>query len=298
MFEAFTYNCAHCRHKMLFRVNNLVRITLSQVRNFSSEGSSAPQHFKHFLIVDFEATCDSGKLPDPQEIIEFPCLKVNSSTFEIEAKFHRYVRPAVFPRLTPFCTQLTGIVQEMIDSSPSLVETLEEFNFWLKTERLTNESGQLQQVKMSWKSSFVRMNDFITDYRHFLTNDWLIVLRLHLWPVEIGTSNLVFTGSWGKFRLWNEELRHRCSGISHIFASYRYLGVPMPTLFHQWIDLKKPFCNATKVWPKGLADMLKIAKVAQQGRLHSGIDDVKNMTAIMKLLSFNHNITFKLTSRL
>jgi len=43
-----------------------------------------------------------------QEIIEFPVLKVNGRTFEIEAQFHQYVQPDVHKELTDFCTQVCG----------------------------------------------------------------------------------------------------------------------------------------------------------------------------------------------
>jgi len=41
-----------------------------------------------------------------QEIIEFPVLKVNGSTFETEAQFHQYVQPDVHKELTDFCTEV------------------------------------------------------------------------------------------------------------------------------------------------------------------------------------------------
>uniref|UniRef100_A0A2K6FXF5 ERI1 exoribonuclease family member 3 n=1 Tax=Propithecus coquereli TaxID=379532 RepID=A0A2K6FXF5_PROCO len=43
-----------------------------------------------------------------QEIIEFPILKLNGRTMEIESTFHMYVQPVVHPQLTPFCTE--GII--------------------------------------------------------------------------------------------------------------------------------------------------------------------------------------------
>ena len=39
--------------------------------------SISPQQFDHFLVLDFEATCERDTKLRPQEIIEFPCLKVN-----------------------------------------------------------------------------------------------------------------------------------------------------------------------------------------------------------------------------
>ncbi len=77
----------------------------------SSKSVRKTQPFDYFLVVDFEATCDWKVQPQPQEIIEFPCMKVNASTLEVDSVFHEYVRPKVHPILTDFCTELTGIVQ-------------------------------------------------------------------------------------------------------------------------------------------------------------------------------------------
>lgn len=63
-----------------------------------------PQRYHYFLVLDFEATCDKPQI-HPQEIIEFPILKLNGRTMEIESTFHMYVQPVVHPQLTPFCTE-------------------------------------------------------------------------------------------------------------------------------------------------------------------------------------------------
>jgi ERI1 exoribonuclease 3 len=70
-----------------------------------------------FLLFNF--TFDLKK-----EIIEFPVLKVNTKTFEIEDTFHSYVEPKIHKKLTQFCTELTGITQNMVDNQPSIELTL------------------------------------------------------------------------------------------------------------------------------------------------------------------------------
>jgi hypothetical protein len=70
-----------------------------------------PQVFEYLLILDFEATCNEGARPFPQEIIEFPVFVLNTRTLEVEGTFHRVVRPTVNATLSPFCTQLTGMTQ-------------------------------------------------------------------------------------------------------------------------------------------------------------------------------------------
>ncbi|XP_074077705.1 ERI1 exoribonuclease 3 isoform X2 [Macrotis lagotis] len=98
-----------------------------------------PQRYHYFLVLDFEATCDKPQI-HPQEIIEFPILKLNGQTMEIESTFHMYVQPAVHPQLTPFCTELTGIIQGMVDGQPSLQQVLERVDEWMAKEGLLDPS--------------------------------------------------------------------------------------------------------------------------------------------------------------
>ncbi|KAL3209216.1 hypothetical protein MRX96_009217, partial [Rhipicephalus microplus] len=63
-------------------------------------------------------------------------LKVNGQTFETESTFHSYVQPQAHPQLTAFCTELTGIVQDMVDDQPHLQEVLSRFDDWMQKEGL------------------------------------------------------------------------------------------------------------------------------------------------------------------
>jgi len=83
-----------------------------------------------FVVIDFEATCDEPYNPDPQEIIEFPAVVVDSGSSSDAAEFHTFVRPVAHPRLTNFCTKLTGIRQEEVDAAPPFPTILQQFNTW------------------------------------------------------------------------------------------------------------------------------------------------------------------------
>lgn len=100
-----------------------------------------PQLFKYFLVLDFEATCEDRKEIVPQEIIEFPVLMLNSTTLEVESIFHQYVLPTVHSELTAFCTELTGILQEMVDGKKHLDEVLQDFKEWMKENKLDEEEN-------------------------------------------------------------------------------------------------------------------------------------------------------------
>ncbi len=95
-----------------------------------------PQKFDYLLPLDFEATCERDTVIQPQESIEFPCLKINTITFEIESEFHRYVRPVHNPTITGFCTELTGIIQGMVENEKDFPETLDLFKDWMRSEGL------------------------------------------------------------------------------------------------------------------------------------------------------------------
>lgn len=76
------------------------------------------------------------------EIIEFPVLKVNSRTFEVEDIFHRYIRPTINPKLTDFCVDLTGILQEIVDRSNRFNTVFKEFQAWMHQTDLVNKDNK------------------------------------------------------------------------------------------------------------------------------------------------------------
>lgn len=107
------------------------RILKKYPRSIYKGTNKVKQPFNYLLVIDFEATCKELEKLEPQEIIEFPCAAVSTKTWKIENTFHEYIKPRVHPNLTPFCTQLTGIIQEMVDNQPQFPEVLEKFCGWL-----------------------------------------------------------------------------------------------------------------------------------------------------------------------
>lgn len=90
----------------------------------------------YYVVIDFECTCTEVRNALPFEIIEFPAVVMNSKTLEVEFEFHRYVRPTEHPRLTPFCTDLTGIQQSDVDSADELHVVLDEFHEFLESNNI------------------------------------------------------------------------------------------------------------------------------------------------------------------
>ncbi|XP_057327262.1 ERI1 exoribonuclease 3 [Microplitis mediator] len=97
------------------------------------------QKFKYLLVLDFEATCEKHVQIKNQEIIEFPCVAVSTKNWEIESIFHEYVKPRVNPIISPFCTELTGIMQETIENEEYFPVVLDKFSTWLATNNFIKD---------------------------------------------------------------------------------------------------------------------------------------------------------------
>ncbi|CAL4066074.1 unnamed protein product [Meganyctiphanes norvegica] len=132
-----THNFQHYKH-----FSSQIKIPLhhfnSRLRKRSSGRNMAnkmpDQSFDYFLVLDFEATCDNDRQPDPQEIIEWPVLKINAKTYKQEGKFHTFIKPRFHPVLTPFCLNLTTITQEEVDGGVSFPTALKDFETWIENE--------------------------------------------------------------------------------------------------------------------------------------------------------------------
>ncbi|CAI5449766.1 unnamed protein product [Caenorhabditis angaria] len=108
-------------------------------RKPSKKAMEIRQNFDYLLVLDFEATCEPGPIYPVQEIIEFPVVQLKTSNWQEIRRFHKYVKPSENPKISTFCTNLTGIIQEMIDGQENLEEVLKSFDDWIKEDDdLTN----------------------------------------------------------------------------------------------------------------------------------------------------------------
>ncbi len=75
----------------------------------------------HFLVIDLEATCDdAGDVPRYlMETIEIGAVLCDAETLQPVAEFQTFIRPVRTRNLTPFCTQLTSITDEMVADAPT-----------------------------------------------------------------------------------------------------------------------------------------------------------------------------------
>ncbi|TNE89134.1 MAG: exonuclease domain-containing protein [Deltaproteobacteria bacterium] len=103
----------------------------------------------HVVVLDFEATCDAGPPPSPQEIIEFPSVLLSPS-LEVVDEFEAFVRPVHNPRLTRFCTRLTSITQEQVDAAEPFPEVLARYLAWLAGHGITEPDQALIATCGDW----------------------------------------------------------------------------------------------------------------------------------------------------
>jgi ERI1 exoribonuclease 3 len=96
--------------------------------------------YDKILVIDFEATCSDLGKPNPQEIIEFPCVMINVKNKTIEDIFHYYVKPFFHPHLSLFCTELTGITQSTVDKAHDFQMVYNLFLEWLKSHNLSSDN--------------------------------------------------------------------------------------------------------------------------------------------------------------
>ena len=106
-----------------------------------SDAAGPAQPFDYYCVLDFEATCQEGGTCNPQEIIELPTVLIEASTMTVVDEFQTYVRPAHNPKLSAFCTGLTGIQQQWVDSAPVFEQALDQHTAWLKQHGLAVEGA-------------------------------------------------------------------------------------------------------------------------------------------------------------
>ncbi|XP_056320425.1 ERI1 exoribonuclease 2, partial [Danio aesculapii] len=139
---------------------------LGLLRQRSASSSSAQrssvckQRFSFLIIIDFESTCWREKSSSGQEIIEFPAVLLSVCSGAVESEFHSYVQPQERPVLSAFCTELTGITQDQVDSAPPLHIVLSLFSRWLRS--LQEERGVVFLTDSAGSAPSAQLCAFVT----------------------------------------------------------------------------------------------------------------------------------------
>lgn len=102
------------------------------------------------IVIDIEATCWNGKTPPNQvsEIIEFGISVLNTDTGEITQNQGILVKPER-SKVSPFCTELTTITQELLDT--------EGISFEEACAKLRNEYKAKEYVWASYGAYDLKM---------------------------------------------------------------------------------------------------------------------------------------------
>jgi len=97
-----------------------------------------PEGFPRIVVLDFEATCNLGDPPDPQEVIEFPSVLVDLESGAVVDAFESFVRPVHHPKLSDFCTELTSITQADVDGADPFEVVFARHQAWLRSHDLVD----------------------------------------------------------------------------------------------------------------------------------------------------------------
>jgi len=174
-----------------------------------------------YIIVDLEATCWEKRENRPNEIIEIGAVAINEEGALVD-EFDIFVKPLLHPTLSDFCTELTSITQEMVDTAPGFPEALQAFQDWIAA----CTGDQEQYVLCSW-GHYDRVqfkNDCVL---HKLDTQWL-ELHISLKHQYADLKNLRRPIGMKK-ALWQEGLKlegvhHRglddAQNIAKIFLNY------------------------------------------------------------------------------
>lgn len=257
-----------------------------------------PQPFSHILVLDFEATCDSGSPHFPHEIIEFPVLVLDTYSLQIVAKFHRYVRPTKHPSLTTFCTELTGITQAMVDAADPIETVIKEFREWLHTDLYP----LCRAWRQHWQAVEAEASEASPDCHTVETSGCCCPATKSLYP---GASHEKLTADGLSKSLASETKKFICGSCSCgsceseeamvCFATdgpwdmrkFMYEcemlqhGHTFPPLFFRFVNVRTAFTHALKGKPLKLTHMLSKLGMSFEGRRHSGIDDTLNILRVL-----------------
>lgn len=71
----------------------------------------------------------------------------------------------------------------------------------------------------------------------------------------------------------------------------------LPIYFKEWINVKKTFVNHKREWPRGLYHMMELLGEEPSGRIHSAMDDCKNLARVVECLHLD-GCKFHVTNKL
>lgn len=184
-------------------------------------------------------------------------------TQRIDSTFHYYIKPQAHPILSAFCTELTGITQEMVENGPlggkSFQEVMKLHRAWLLQCGLINEQDQP-----------------IVPFAYLSCGDWDLKTALPIncsyWKMSVPQY----------MKQWiNIKVSHpRCLLLCHLS-----------------LTIKTHFSACTKANARGMAGMLSHLGLELEGKHHSGIADCHNILKIVMHLQNKFDIVWQAPSQ-
>ncbi|KAF9989150.1 hypothetical protein BGZ75_007405 [Mortierella antarctica] len=237
--------------------------------------------YDYYLCFDVEATCEKGfSFEFPNEVIEFPVVLLDGSTFEVVDEFHSYVRPTNRPILSDFCIELTGITQQTIDEAPTFTEVLSLFEDWLTKHNIilgeytplnnADSTGHNSNNKKSKKNKSKKGKKNNTNNNPFQHPQSAAAIN----DFSYGATFCFVTD--GPFDI-RDFIGKQCL----------HSGIPRPSYFAQsYLDIRTLFRTYFDLthW-MNLAGMLKFLGETFEGRQHSGICDARMVGLIARRLA-------------
>jgi len=240
------------------------------------------QHdYDYLIVLDFEATCDNSvPVPkvtsDTQEVIEFPfvvlrllnhgdeqqqaCSSSNEKQYrymQVVDKKQYFVKPEWSSELTSFCTELTGITNDIINErGMPLKHVIDLFDQYLKENFYDKEEEEEQQ-----------------DYNGSDRGEKMDSVSLKQKQKKRRFA-LVTDGQWDLKQLLLRETKKK-----HIALKSHY---------RTFFDLRAEFqsCFPYAVI-RGLKSMVQYANIEFCGRHHSGISDCLTICELISVLLEN-----------
>lgn len=165
--------------------------------------------FDYVVVIDFEATC-IGRDNDEfcQEIIQFPAVIVDVKTMTIKDEFCEYVKPVVNPKLSDYCTNLTGITQDLVDNAMEFDEVLQRFQEWL----ISHELGSVYKFTLCCDGSY-DIGKFL--YKQCQLSNVKFPIWAHRWMNIRKSFCLFYHLRWFNLRLMVEMLGQEFQGRPH-----------------------------------------------------------------------------------
>ncbi|KAG9318416.1 ribonuclease H-like domain-containing protein [Chiua virens] len=242
------------------------------------ESVAVKQPYDAFLVLDVEATCFQGTgFEWPNEIIvrrslirlyrrflitrlhkgvarlslalERQVPKGRASRLEIVGEFRSFVKPTWRPQLSQFCTDLTGITQAQVDYAPTFPKVLKMFARFLAQHGLIDPKNGRPLQRFCWCS------DGPFDVRDFVVKQSFI-------------SNVPMP-SWLRGDVLDvRKVVSVWAAMNGALSDTQYFNTKFSPNYH-FRSLK-------------ITQQLRALRLGPfQGRVHSGIDDTRNIARIV-----------------